>query len=57
MSNELFAQFVDGRTDLVFDLLQSGLPATATDEHGVSLMLWCAYYGDLSAIRYLLQKG
>ena len=57
MGNELFGQFVDGRTDLVFDLLRSGFPATATDEHGVSLILWSAYYGDVSAIRYLLETG
>ena len=52
-----FSRFVDGRTDLVYDLLASGNPATATDQDGVSLIRWCAYYGDVSAIRFLLTKG
>jgi len=50
-------QIVDGRTDLVFDYLAQGHPATATDKNGVSLLKWCAYYGDVSAIRYLLANG
>ena len=50
-------QIVDGRTDLVFDYLSQGHPATATDGDGVSLLKWCAYYGDVSAIRFLLANG
>jgi ankyrin repeat protein len=50
-------KIVDGRTDLVFDHLSQGHPATATDKDGVSLIKWCAYYGDVSAIRYLLAHG
>jgi ankyrin repeat protein len=46
-----------GRTDLVFDLLAQGEKATATDSDGVSLLSWCAYYGDVSAIRFLLANG
>ena len=46
-----------GRTDLVFDYLSAGNPASAADEHGTSLVQWCAYYGDVSALRYLLQHG
>ena len=46
-----------GRTDLVFDLIENGQPANATDESGVSLLRWCAYYGDVSAIRFLLARG
>lgn len=46
-----------GRTDLIFDLLASGRPATATDDAGVPLIRWCSYYGDVSAIRFLLQNG
>jgi uncharacterized protein len=48
---------VDGRTDLVFDYLAEGHPATSTDAHGVSLINWCAYYGDVSAIKHLLANG
>jgi len=50
-------KIVAGRTDLVFDYLSQGHPATATDNDGISLLKWCAYYGDVSAIRYLLTKG
>ena len=44
-------QITDGRTDLVFDYLAQGNAATATDKDGVSLIKWCAYFGDVSAIR------
>jgi ankyrin repeat protein len=50
-------RFAAGRTDLVFDLLAQGQSATATDADGVSLLSWCAYYGDVSAIRFLLANG
>jgi ankyrin repeat protein len=46
-----------GRTDLVFDYVFAGNPASATDENGVGLAQWCAYYGDVSALRFLLQHG
>jgi ankyrin repeat protein len=47
----------EGRTDLVFDYLAQGHAATAADGRGVSLMQWCAYHGDVSAIRYLVSQG
>jgi ankyrin repeat protein len=47
----------DGRTDLVFDYLTAGHAANSTDTDGVSLIKWCAYYGDVSAIRFLLAHG
>ncbi|HSS79049.1 MAG TPA: ankyrin repeat domain-containing protein [Thermoanaerobaculia bacterium] len=50
-------RIVDGRTDLVFDYLAAGHAAASTDRDGVSLIQWCAYYGDVSAIRFLLTKG
>ncbi|MDQ6706308.1 MAG: ankyrin repeat domain-containing protein [Acidobacteriota bacterium] len=50
-------EIADGRTDLIFVYLSEGHPATATDADGVSLMQWCAYYGDVSAIRFLLAHG
>jgi ankyrin repeat protein len=46
-----------GRTDLVFDYVSQGHPATSKDKDGVSLIKWCAYYGDVSAIKYLLSNG
>src|SRR5580704_7013690 len=53
----LLREFVDGRTDLVFDLLEAGCPPDKQDLGGVSLLRWCAYYGDVSAIRLLLSQG
>ena len=47
----------DGRTDLVFDYLAGGHAATSKDSKGVPLIKWCTYYGDVSAIRFLLANG
>ena len=57
MSRTLLDQIADGRTDLVFEYLAAGHAADSTDKNGVSLIKWCAYYGDVSAIRFLLTKG
>lgn len=53
----MLEKIADGRTDLVFDLLKAGHPATATDPRGISLIQWCALYSDVSAIRFLLANG
>jgi ankyrin repeat protein len=53
----MISRIADGRTDLVFDYLADGHPADATDSNGVSLIRWCAFYGDVSAIRYLVANG
>jgi len=53
----MLQRIADGRTDLVFDFLSTGQPASSADTSGVSLMKWCAYYGDVSAIRFLLLHG
>ncbi len=50
-------RIADGRTDLVFEYLVEGHAPNSQDKHGVSLIQWCAYYGDVSAIRFLLSKG
>ncbi|MBZ5535538.1 MAG: ankyrin repeat domain-containing protein [Acidobacteriia bacterium] len=50
-------RIADGRTDLVFQYLSEGHPANSADGNGVSLIKWCAYYGDVSAIRFLLANG
>ena len=55
--DRLLAEFTAGRTDLLFDLLPAGLPATFRDANGTSLAQTCAYFGDVSALRYLLQHG
>ena len=41
----------------MFDLLAAGHAATAVDSNGTSLLAWCAYYGDVSAMRLLLANG
>jgi ankyrin repeat protein len=50
-------RIADGRTDLVFDYIREGHPATSKDSNGTSLIQWCAYYGDVSAIKFLLADG
>lgn len=53
----MIKRILEGRTDLVFEFVQEGNPATSKDSDGVSLLEWCAYYGDVSAIKFLLLKG
>src|SRR5450631_4527248 len=55
--DRMLLEFTEGRTELVFDLLVAGLPADHKDGDGVSLIRHCAYYGDVSAIRFLLTQG
>lgn len=57
MNPDIMNRISDGRTDLVFEHVASGHAATSTDSGNVSLIEWCAYYGDVSAIRFLLSKG
>lgn len=52
----MLRRIADGRTDLVFDhVAQGGDPRAEAD--GTPLIRWCAYYGDVSAIRFLLSRG
>jgi ankyrin repeat protein len=53
----LLLEFTDGRTDLVFELLGAGCSPVKQDQGGVLLLQWCAYYGDVSAIKFLLSRG
>jgi ankyrin repeat protein len=57
MANLLLERILDGRTDLVLDYMAQGHPATSKDEEGVRLIERCAYYGDVSALRVLLERG
>jgi len=50
-------QIVEGQTDLVFEYLAAGNAADTKDADGVSLLQWCAYYGDVSAMKHLLAEG
>ncbi len=49
-------KIVDGRTDLVLDLVEGGEAADAKIE-GYPLIRWCSYYGDVSGIKFLLSNG
>lgn len=53
----MLQQIADGRTDRVFDFLAAGNAADSKDAHGTPLIAWCAYHGDVSAIRQLLAHG
>jgi uncharacterized protein len=57
MNRQLLNQIKDGRTDLVFEYLAAGNAATSDDGEGTPLIRWCAYYGDVSAIKYLIGNG
>ncbi|MBI4661921.1 MAG: ankyrin repeat domain-containing protein [Verrucomicrobia bacterium] len=57
MSKNILQQITDGRTDLVFDYVTAGHAATSADEGGVSLLQWCSYHGDVSALKFLLANG
>lgn len=50
-------RIAEGRTDLVFDYVGEGNSPSSTASDGGSLMQWCAYYGDVSALKFLLSKG
>ncbi len=47
----------DGRTDKVFEYLAAGHPADSADSDGVTVVQWCAYYGDVSALKCLMAAG
>jgi len=53
----MIEKIVNGRTDLVFEWLAEGHPAAATDADGTPLIVWCAYHGDVSAVRHLCAHG
>ncbi len=57
MSRTILQRIADGRTDLVFQYLSEGHSAHSTDQTGTALIAWCAYYGDVSGIRFLLNAG
>jgi ankyrin repeat protein len=57
MIGSVLERIADGRTDLVFEVLAAGLPATSVGKDGLPLIRWCARYGDVSAIRFLLDNG
>ncbi|MBI5362509.1 MAG: GNAT family N-acetyltransferase [Planctomycetes bacterium] len=55
-SSSLLDRIADGRTDLVFEAVECGVAPSAS-VRGARLVEWCAYYGDVSALRFLLARG
>ena len=53
----MIEKIIDGRTDLVFEYVKDGNDPTSVDGNGVSLIRWCAYYGDVSAVKFLIRSG
>jgi len=53
----MMREIQEGRTDRVFEWTANGGSAGAGDSDGVTLLQWCAYYGDVSGIRHLLAQG
>lgn len=53
----MIERIADGRTDLVIDYVKQGNAPNAADGNGVSLLQWCAYYGDVSAMKFLQSQG
>ena len=52
----MLKKIVDGRTDLILPYTDSGGSPKSTHD-GASLIRWAAYYGDVSAVRYLEGLG
>jgi ankyrin repeat protein len=57
VQGELLDRIAAGRTDLVLDYLAGGHPTGGRDAAGVRLVERCAYYGDVSALRVLVERG
>jgi hypothetical protein len=53
MSNNIVERIKDGRTDLVFDHRPRAITRPRRTEARHGALSWCAYYGDVSAIRIL----
>ena len=50
-------RIANGRTDLVWDYVAEGQSAIAQTRDGVRLLQWCAHFGDVSAMQFLLDHG
>lgn len=57
MTRSMLERISDGETDLVFEYIDAGNSARPEDRESVSLIQWCAYHGDVSAIKFLLRNG
>jgi uncharacterized protein len=57
MTQSLIERIANGRTDQVLDLVSAGGSASSADSTGTLIIQWCAYYGDVSSLRFLLGHG
>lgn len=55
--SELLRRVEGGRTDLVFEILRRGDAAEALAAGPVSALQWFVYYGDVTALRAVLEAG
>lgn len=53
----LLSRIANGRTDLVFELATGTVDVSGLQVDDASVLQWCAYYGDVSALRLLLARG
>lgn len=51
-ASALLIRVKNGRTDLVY-----GLSTEILRQNGADLIVWCAYFGDVTACRILLDAG
>lgn len=56
-SPNVLERIAAGRTDLVLGLPLDASLAASEESGGASPLAWCAYYGDVSALRCLLDLG
>lgn len=57
MTQTLIERIANGRTDLALDLVAAGGSASSADLTGTTVSQWCAYYGDVGSLRFLLDHG
>ena len=50
-------KIMDGRTDMIIDFLKSGGQARSKTKEGIPLIRVAAYYGDVSAVKVLIEAG
>lgn len=53
----MIEKLADGRTDLIIELVRDGYRPDSCDTTGISLLQWCAYYGDVTAVKFLCLHG
>lgn len=57
MSPDVLRAIQNGRTDQVIRHLEAGGDPAHVDADGLSLLQWCAYHGDATAVRALIRAG